>query len=135
MKIKNQVCTLEQSMELNELLKTEEDVFHATFYHFKGEITREAWGKDYYPAFTCSELGVMLIVSDDTHFTQSSYNEHLGEWQTFVLKRPVDEEQVQFDNIYMGEGDTEAEAKADALIWMIKKGITDKENIEESLQD
>lgn len=59
MKKESQVCSLEQGKKLNELLRTGEDVVPATFYHFNGEVTSEAWGKDYYPAFTVAELGVM----------------------------------------------------------------------------
>jgi len=131
MKIKNQVCTLEQAKELDGL----QIDYGSLLYHFEGKVVNEAWGNDYFPAFSCAELGMMLLVEDDTHFTQTHYNEHLGEWQTLVLKRPEDENVVSFDNIYTGEGDTEAEAKADALIWMIKNRITNKENILESLQN
>lgn len=132
MKQENQVCTLEQSKELFELqIDTEAP---SLLYHFNGGISNEAHGNDYYAAFSCAELGMMLLVEDDTHFTQTHYNEHAGCWETLILKRPEDEDVVAFDNIYTGEGDTEAEAKADALIWMLKNGITNKENILESLQ-
>lgn len=130
MKQENQVCTLEQAKEFDEL----QIDYGSRLYHFEGKIVNEAWGNDYWPAFSCTELGMMLLVEDDTHFTQTHYNEHAGCWETLVLKRPEDEDVVAFDNIYTGEGDTESEAKADALIWMLKNNITNKENIIESLQ-
>lgn len=130
MKIENQVCTLEQAKELNEL----QIDFGSLLYHFEGKVANMAYGNDYYPAFSSAELGMMLLVEDDLHFTQTHYNEHSGGWETLVLKRPADEDIVAFDNIYTGEGDTEAEAKCDALIWMLKNNITNKENILESLQ-
>lgn len=130
MKIENQVCTLEQAKELNEL----QIDFGSLLYHMDGKVLNMGYGDDYYPAFSCAELGMMLLVEDDLHFTQTHYNEHLGGWETLVLKRPEDEDKVDWDNIYTGEGDTEAEAKCDALIWMIKNNITNKENIAESLQ-
>lgn len=131
MKIENQVCTLEQAKELVEL---QIDDYRSCLYHFQGKVVNEAYGNDYYPAYSSAELGMMLLVEDDTHFSQTSYNEHLGEWQTFIMKRPEDEEAINFDTVYIGEGDTEAESKCDALIWMLKNGITNKENILDSLQ-
>lgn len=130
MKIEKQVCTLEQAKELAEL----QIEGFSLLYHIGGEVLNMGYGNDYYPAFSCAELGMMLLIEDDTHFTSTAYNEHLGEWQTFVTKRPEDEEVTDFDILYTGEGDTEAESKADALIWMLNNGITNKENILDSLQ-
>lgn len=139
MKIEKQVCTLEQAKELFEL-----QIDAAPFFMWHiGGVTGE-WiiidtvhsniTTQDFPAFTSAELGMMLLVEDDLHFTQTHYNEHFGEWQTLVLRRPKDEDVVAFDNIYTGEGDTESESKCDALIWMLKNGITSKGNILESLQ-
>lgn len=139
MKIEKQVCTLEQAKELFEL---QIDAVPFFMWHIGG-VTGE-WiiidtqhsniTSEDFSAFTSAELGMMLLVEDDDHFTSTAYNEHLGEWQTFVCKRPEDEDATDFDNLYIGEGDTEAEAKADALIWMLKNNITNKENILDSLQ-
>lgn len=130
MTIKKQVCTLEQAKELCELQIDGVSLL----YHIGGEVLNMGYGNDYYPAFSCAELGMMLLVEDDIHFSRTHYNEHSGGWETNIEKRIEEENAGGFDIIYTGEGDTEAEAKADALIWMIKNNITNKENILESLQ-
>lgn len=55
MKIQDQVITVEQAKRLKEL-----GVEHSVLHHFNGSVTNEAWGNDYYPAFTVAELLTML---------------------------------------------------------------------------
>ncbi len=56
MKLENQVCKLEQAKRLIELGVEHKSLFH----HFQGEVVSEAWGNDYHPAFTVSELAPAL---------------------------------------------------------------------------
>lgn len=56
MKLSEQVCTLEQAKKLYALGVERRSLF----YHFHGRIEHEAFGSEYYSAFTVAELGVML---------------------------------------------------------------------------
>jgi hypothetical protein len=56
MKLSEQVCALEQAKKLYALGVERRSLF----YHFHGRIEHEAFGSEYYSAFTVAELGVML---------------------------------------------------------------------------
>lgn len=56
MKLSEQVCALEQAKKLYALGVERRSLF----YHFHGRIEHEAFGSEYYSAFTVAELGVMI---------------------------------------------------------------------------
>lgn len=73
-------------------------------------------------AFTVAELGEMFIINDDEHFCDSSYNNHLGVWMALLTARD-EEEKSEFKVIYSTEGDTEAECRAEMLIYLLENKI------------
>ena len=85
-----------------------------------------------YSAFTVAELGELLIINDDTHFTIGNYNEHLGCWDQYLHMRTADEDGgfVLIPEASL-EADTEAEARADMLIYLLENKIITAPNVQE----
>jgi hypothetical protein len=79
-------------------------------------------------AFTVAELGEMLIIDDDDNFIDSSYNEHGGTWDCH-LRRRNEECESGFAMIHSEEAETEAEVRAEMLIWLLENKIQTPENI------
>lgn len=144
MKIENQVCTIEQAKTLNELGISQSSYFHWQHYP-KTSYRDESLGivnplskegitdaGESWSAYSAAELGEMLIVDDDTHFTETRYNEHLGEWETIVSKR-TELDEGGFEMMDRSTGSTEAESKADALFYLLEKQILTPEIIKENL--
>ena len=71
MKLQDQVITLEQAKRLKEL-GVETSILH----HFNGEVRNEAWGDDYYPAFTLAEVFTML--PSCISYLSAEYILHMG---------------------------------------------------------
>ena len=87
-------------------------------------VEEEACGAcgNIYPAFSTAELGELLIIGDDDHFCDGHYNDHLGCWETMLHKRD-EEAETSFILVNTEEGDTEAEARAEMLIYLIENKI------------
>lgn len=147
MNIKKQVCTLKQAEKFIDLQIDVKSLFvycivSASIDGSKMEILPTTFDLKIpdlattfvAPAFTSAELGVMLLLENDLIFSETKYNEHQGEWETLIHERDSEYESG-FKLIYTGEGETEAESKADALIWMLENDITNKEFIIENLQN
>lgn len=83
-----------------------------------------------YRAITAAELGEMLIIDDDDNFIDSAYNEHGGTWDCH-LRRRNEECESGFAMIHSEEAETEAEVRADMLIWLLENKIQTPENIRE----
>lgn len=145
MKIENQVCTIEQAKTLKELGISQDSYFHWQHYP-KTTYREESLGivnplskegitdaGESWSAFSSAELGEMLIVDDDTHFTETRYNEHGGEWETITHKRTEDEQNEGFAMIDGSIGSTEAESKAEALLYLLEKRILTPEIVKENL--
>jgi hypothetical protein len=135
MKLSEQVISLEQAKRLKDLGIEES----SQFYHFKGKITTEAYGNDYWPAFTVAELGVML-----PH--PSSLNEmggwlHNSECDTtstdglpwyLLWEYDLDKENAGFGR-HIVSGVTEAEARASMLIYLLENNLVTPAEINQRL--
>lgn len=122
MKLSEQVCALEQAKKIYALGVERRSLF----YHFHGRIEHEAFGSEYYSAFTVAELGVML-----PH--PSSLNEmggwlHNSECDTtstdglpwyLLWEYDLDKENAGFGR-HIVSGVTEAEARAAMLIYLLE---------------
>lgn len=85
-------------------------------------------------AFTVAELGELLVIDDGDHFCYGYYDEHGGTWNVDLQKR--DEElEVPFKLVYQVEGETEAEARADMLIYLIENKIITMESINSPIEN
>lgn len=144
MKIENQVCTLEQAKRLAELLG--EGMPSPTWYWIfdssmkwqlfpKDYCDLEAEGIDYYPAYTVAELGLMLMEHDDDYAFSSFYDSHMGFYCCDARKRDEDHTDGfrPLENIV--EADTEAQARAQLLIYLLEEGMYDAEICHKLLTD
>ncbi len=87
-----------------------------------------------YPAFSVAELGEMLVVGDDDHFVDGSYNEHGGTWDTHLMLRDEAADRG-FRLINSEEGETEAQSRAEMLIHLIENNIVNAESVTVSLKE
>lgn len=85
-------------------------------------------------AFTVAELGEMLVIDDDDHFCSGSYSEHLGLWKVDLHRRD-EETELGFKLVQQIEGETEAEARADMLIYLIDQKIMTMESINSPIEN
>jgi len=106
MKLEDQVCSFEQARKLTELGVTLDTTFH--------------W-ESFYPALTVAELGVLLQpytvvrnVDKGKIYWRLLDDYHLPRWES---KAPL---------FYK---DTEAEGRAEALIWLIENGYVKVESL------
>ena len=146
MKLENQVCTLEQAKRLKELgvSRINKDDGESGFYWVSDNEVLMFHKDDGFPsskyirAFSVAELGVALIIDDDIHFTDGRYNEHLGCWESHLEKRNPDTEELETPFLLIHEArqeaETEAEARADLLIYLIENGITTSEEVNKRLK-
>lgn len=140
MKIEQQVCTFEQADKLKRLGVPQVSIFFWCNEHplsnggfeqidelFKVYNRRQfsAGNDNTFSAFTSSELGWMLIVDDDLHFTHTLYNEHLGVYQTILVKRDL-RCKDGFKQIHDTEGEEETECKAEMVIYLLENNIISK---------
>jgi hypothetical protein len=135
MKLSEQVCTLEQAKKIYALGVERRSLF----YHFHGRIEHEAFGSEYYSAFTVAELGVML-----PH--PSSLNEmggwlHNSECDTtstdglpwyLLWEYDLDKENAGFGR-HIVSGVTEAEARAAMLIYLLENNLVTPAEINQRL--
>lgn len=121
MKIENQYCLLEQGKRLKEL-----GVEGSHFHHFQGGIHKEAWGNDYYPAFSVAELGCMLPNGYDT-MQCTEIDWETEEWHGYDL----DSKDFPDENGYK----TEAECRAAMLIRLLENGETTPEEVNKRLSE
>lgn len=107
MELKKQVCSPIQAKILTDLGIDP----ISQLYHFQGGIHSEAWGSDYYPAFSVAELGVALQAYDRVghSFYSSISNKWAHTWSTFNGIQPV-----------IGWYDTEAVTRAAMLIHLLE---------------
>lgn len=136
MNIEYQVCSLDQAKNFKELLGETYGLFvymenktlpsdskimlstHTESFKQMGKIEGSTWIK-YYPAFTVAELGVMLIDVSEKIIATSFYNPHFGEWECHITKESEEGEHEPFVDAN-GEGDNEAECRAESLIWLLE---------------
>lgn len=112
MKLSEQVCTLEQAKKIYALGVERRSLF----YHFHGRIEHEAFGSEYYSAFTVAELGVML-----PPFTYS----WMGRANTYGCvssnQEPNDDYiNYSVENGQISNGANEAECRAAQLIYLLE---------------
>jgi len=124
MKLEDQVCSFDQARKLTELGVTLDTTFHWECFNFETPklayleaedvIALYDYPESFYPALTVAELGVLL--------------------QPYTVVRNVDNGKIYWrllDDYYLPKWeskaplfykDTEAEGRAEALIWLIENG-------------
>jgi hypothetical protein len=123
MKIELQVCTLEQAKRLNELgvIQGKSAFFYDTWMADKnilqynsGMVHGEGYkdAESCYSAFTVAELSIMLLEYAETYYTKN------GKWG-------IGDADAYFD--------TQAEASADRLIYLLENNIITSEEINKRL--
>jgi hypothetical protein len=128
MKIEDQVCSFEQAKKLHLLgLKVEtihrhgewkDNIYHNLFSTRKPKPFSKNNGFTYYPAPTVAELGVLL---GKYKLKENFYGKHWVLYQT---------EPFYFDLLDICPIDTpEAQARAEALIWLIENGYIDPKTL------
>ena len=132
MKIENQVVTIEQAKKLKELGVTAEPLF---WYVIDIDpITPldiiQKWQHsnfdqcEKYPAYTVAELGVMLPSETFTQRTGSEDSEY-DNWEW------VDDGNGNANGLY----ETEAEARASMLIYLLENNLTTPEEVNQRLNN
>jgi hypothetical protein len=84
-------------------------------------------------AFTVAEMGEMLVIGDDTHFINTSYDEHMGNWACYLAVRD-EADAIGFKEIHNEEGETEAEARAEMLIYLLENKIVTADDCNSALK-
>ena len=115
MKLSEQVCALEQAKKLYALGVERRSLF----YHFNGRIENEAFGSEYYCAFTVAELGEML---PDICHTMKANNS----WACFYRDTIKNKYKIEL-------GPTEAEARAAMLIYLLENSLVTPAEINQRL--
>lgn len=122
MKLQDQCCTLEQAKKLKELGVVQESLY--CFYD--GGFLKDLWGtiqtKEWresksvsattYSAFTVAELSIMLLEYAETFYTKN------GKWR-------IGDADIDFD--------TQAEASADRLIYLLENEILTTKEVNKRL--
>lgn len=137
MKLEQQVVTLEQAKRLKEL-----GVFENAFASWVFDPLNERWDlsklnveqlqlvnpdKEAYPAFTVAELGVML---PDLYISGYASNKTA----TCCHYKEADKQRnVKEVEKWQGKGNTEAEARAAMLIYLLENGHTTAEEVNQRL--
>ena len=127
MKKEDQVCTLVQARKLVEL-----DVKLSTLFYWvvgndeprlvSSDQVRDAMDVEKYPAPTVAELGMLLpwqiSLEDEDLYLQGTIGNRQGEFYYIWFQSSIDN--VEWELFPAIERDTEAEARAEALIWLIE---------------
>lgn len=121
MKLEQQVPSLELCKKLKELGYPQESLFYWTFYkdhsqvlYTQQEVFKESWKVDpnYCSAPTVAELGELLKPFSSA--TSTWYNREDNVWSVVVEEKLIGSEE-SFNS------DTEADTRAKALIYLLKK--------------
>lgn len=151
MKPEQQVCTLQQAKRLKELGLTQQSIFcfigdenpdpkyNTPMQLYYSENARTDIGKSWYDnriaAFNVAELGELL----KEHPDGSYYSDHLGDWLWQILSFDVDSDEYpagfKVTHSSDGEFETEAEARADQLLFMIENKLVDIDYLNEIMLD
>ena len=151
MNIEQQVCSLEQSKKLHELgVNAESKFWHVPwvasdcttnficqrcdkgYYHsIEGEVeTLDA--PISYAAYTVAELGEMIAEIDNGNIDACSYyNNHMGYWSGIISRIGMEPEIINSDY----EEDTEANVRAEMLIFLIENKYLSLEEVNCILAD
>jgi hypothetical protein len=142
MKLKDQVCTLEQAKKLKELGVDQRSLWYWEVLKLTGVegVAKERITvrfnighpissgvvEQQYSAFTVAELGIMLPNVSGDYVTSSYYNDHMGLWYCEYRKLSVkDNDHEPYDETWVlekeEEGETEAEARATLLIVLLEQ--------------
>lgn len=144
MKIENQVCTMEQAKKLKELgvyNPTPEfywvdlsawsqgyKIQHKSEAEYRSKETKDTAFTDFnttFPAFTVPELGVVIPNEQAIIGWEIWYNDHIGEWNCAIRDFVKWKEGANPPPIaYESEGNTMAEAMANALIHCLENKST-----------
>lgn len=139
MDISKQVCTLEQAKRLKELGVNQNSLFYIWFNSSENPVfPKYCYGWDYddivnehYAAYTVAELGVML---PDEYMYRRNLETLMFHWTDDAFGEG---RRLHFSNIMIAslqEGyETEAECRADALIWLLEKAIITPEQVDQRL--
>lgn len=101
----------------------------------------ERWTNEEVSAFTVAELGVMLPEEQAYKFFSTYYNDHSGNWEVEYRGFKTDDELEDWNSIepppkiYETEGDTEAQARAEMIIWLLENKIVSPGEINQRLQN
>lgn len=153
MKLENQVCSLEQGKRLKEL-GVEDNCYlgwiippsngvRVPIHGKDGEarlierntIMYSGNGKDKYPAFTVAELGVMLLDYCGSHINGLyGYTPHPNNKFKWVADINDNwDKKPQPPSI--AKGNTEAEARADLLIYLLENNLIEVTQVNERLKN
>lgn len=132
MKLEDQVCTFNQAVKLAELGVNLSSAFYwiaegkgqSDPAKFKLAVKEEDHDSadTCYPAFTTAELGILLPyelnLEDEDLYIQGTIGNRRGEFYYIWFQSSLDN--VEWELFPAIEKDTEAQARADALIWLIE---------------
>jgi hypothetical protein len=119
MNLQDQVTNLELSKKLKKLGVKQESLFWWNFYPAECSHQKDEWrivyeddlyGEEQYSAFTVAELGKML-----EHGMERSFKDSTDKWNCWY--QPIGKKMI------MLEADTEANARAKMLIYLLEQGL------------
>lgn len=139
MRLEDQVANLELSKRLDELGVKIDSYFYwyknpnsnefKIFHHHRFELVQGSENYEFYPAYTVAELGIIIphilqsknTTQSDSHF--ETFKNENNQWiVTYVLKHSM-------PPVIAILGDTEANARAKMLIWLIENGYVKVEEL------
>ncbi len=132
MKLEEQVCTFDQSVKLAELGVNLTTAFYwVANGNGQGDPVKIRLGlkedghqtaESCYPAYTTAELGILLPyelnLEEEDLYIQGTIGNRRGEFYYIWFQSSLDN--VEWELFPAIEKDTEAQARADALIWLIE---------------
>lgn len=140
MKLEKQVCSFTQAKKLAELSLCVDSLFNWKLTTEGSESisevvfsqTEKIVPADLLPALTVAELGLLLpsVVQydeDEDYYLQGSIGNREGEFYYIWFQSSLDN--VEWELFPSIEKDTEAEARAEALIWLIENGYVDPKTL------
>lgn len=118
MKLQDQVIKIEQAKRLKEL-----GVEHSVLHHFNGRIQNEAWGNDYYPAFSVAELGEMLPSYITRHGVEATLHSGKSNDGIYGCGYIPTGQPLNTKFLFIRNAVTEAQARGALLIHLLETNI------------
>ena len=134
MKLENQICTLNQAIKLKNLEVPQKSLFFWEVSGKRSEIKQAAEVdiSKSFSAFNVAELGLLLPclvpLEEEDYYLQGTIGNREGEFYYIWFQSSIDN--VEWELFPAIEKDTEAEARAEALIWLLENDFLKAEELE-----
>lgn len=143
MKVEEQVCSVTQSKQLSQLGVTATPSFYwkecaiptkdkPSFQLVLADQLEHKGSERYFPAYSVAELGLLLPAEitheDEDLYLQGNIGNRKGEFFHIWFQSSIDN--AEWDLFPAIEQDTEALARADALIWLLENSYINPSHLQ-----